>query len=578
MWWRVWCPKISLKLKSSFTLQDAGHRVLRAVYPNEATARLPEDVTRRNAATMEALLSGDAYRDPVWRDLVTGSRAEGLGMKGGWGHEPADTDIMLLNGHCWGVHIADEEDATIINGAGATESDGESFLQMTDADVPCFCRVKVNGRIQDLADRIGQGIARGTTTPEEIGANILMVGVLSVAALLQPGVTLMSFLSDVSFFSLFGRFFTPAQRAQLYHSTTADSYRTMDSLRRRLPNVISSYWSIGKERVMECFCLWNGIQYLSSVKVLRLLSDPRHSQIHQGPSQTVGQVDLVPALVCSRPFPCMLAEDGYLSRSHCPRWPTSEALADIGVLPGVIVPTGNTDNSAHELERGYSLSPHEQRLSRDMPEWDIVPTVIPEYVNHELEWRYSFSTQELRLSHDMPEWVRTGYRAAKYTFKSVCKKNLSTSRDNGSRFSDTRHSAMRLLGIALGFVYTTRTTDGRKHVSSYHLKTVLLWCLEQESTWQEECPFLLMLILLKTLDHHLVTGILPHYFNPDCNLLQSIPKEELDFARSCAGEILCDPANSIINAPSDTKRIKKGGVDLSVLLEEFTNAMQQSGV
>ena len=135
--------------KKRFTLQDAGRRVVEAMYPHEATAGFtlniwhnPRDVSRRNTATMEALLSGDAYRDPVWRDLVAGSRAEGLGLEEGWGHEPADNDIMSLHGQSWGVHIPDDKDASLINDAEPTESEGESFLEMVDAETPCFCRLK----------------------------------------------------------------------------------------------------------------------------------------------------------------------------------------------------------------------------------------------------------------------------------------------------------------------------------------------------------------------------------------------------------------------------------------------------
>ena len=456
------------------------------MYPHEATAGFtlniwhnPRDVSRRNTATMEALLSGVAYRDPVWRDLVAGSRAEGLGLEEGWGHEPADNDIMSLHGQSWGVHIPDDKDASLINDAEPTESEGESFLEMVDAETPCFCRVKVNGRLQDLVNRIGQGIAHGTKTPEEIKDNTHLVVGFAVALAMKPRLALFSFVLGLSLWSLFARYCNPGGHATIYHKNTADSYHQMDAFRHRLPDMISSYWSIGREKVMECFCLRNNIQYLSSVNVLRLLSDPRHSQIHQGPSQMVGQWDMVPALVCSRPFPCIYEKNGYLSRSRYYGWPTSEALADIAVLPGVIVATGNTNSPADERDQGYPSSPQELCLSRDTPDREIAPSVIPESENHELEWRYSFSSQELRLSRDMPEWVKTGYLAAKYTFKSVCKRQLSDLRRKSSRFADARCKVRELLGHAwkqFSCDVWNRNLPGRKNVLSF-------WCSYFSRNW-----------------------------------------------------------------------------------------------
>ena len=254
-----------------------GQRVLESVYPHQATALLkyhiwqsPNDVSTRNTATMEALLSGDAYRDPVWRDLVTGSRAEGLGIEEGWGHEPADADIMFLHGQSWGVSIPNEEVVSMTDGKGVEGSVVEPFLEMTDADVLCFCRVKVNGRLEDLVDRIGQGIAHGTTTPVEIKAGILMVGALAVCTVMYPVMTMMGMMgifASAPVLLLYGL----GSRAQIYHRTTADSYREMDAFRRRLPDMISRYWSIGQQRVMECFYLWNGIQYLCSILRLNRL-------------------------------------------------------------------------------------------------------------------------------------------------------------------------------------------------------------------------------------------------------------------------------------------------------------------
>ena len=539
--WSVNCPhkgSVTRKMfpfddvimKFPFSLQYAGQRILEAVYPRQATAHLPEDVSRRNAATMEALLSGNAYRNPEWNELVAGSRAEGLGLETGWGHARADTDTMFLYGQCLGVHIPDGQNASPMNG---------SFLEMSEAETPCFCRVKVNGNVQDLVERIGQVAARGAFDEIVAGGSIGLLVCGGTALVNSAWFSLLPVLLIP--FLYYYRLSSPDQNAQ-----------HLNSVRRWLNGAIGSNLTIGENRAKECFCFRDGIQYLSSAKVRGMLSDPRFGENHQGPAQTRYNTDLVPALVCSAPFPCIR---DYLLRSRYHGWPTQEALIDIGTIAAVIVPIGNSDSSAHEQGRAYSPSPQELGLSRDMPDRMNVPREIPAETNQELDWRYSFSPQELRLSRDMPEWVKSGYRAAKYTFKAVYKRKLSSLHGNGEA-----------------------TNDGRKHVSSFHLKTVLLWSLEHEFTWQETCSFRVMLVLLRNLDHHLETGRMSHYFNHNCNLLQNISRAELDFTRSCVGEILCYPVNSMINAPSDTSRIQISSVDMNALRQQFSNTVAQLGL
>ena len=232
-----------------------------------------------------------------------------------------------------------------------------------------------------------------------------------------------------------------------------------------------------------------------------------------GPSTKIGYHDFVPGLVCSTRLPCM---NEYMQRNRCTKWPSQKSLEYIASIPGILVPKGN-----------------------------------PNSPNCNNGWRYSFSPQELHLAQDMPGWVKAGYRAYKYTYKSSYQNNISADRGPG-----------------------TRTKDGRKHISSYHLKTVLLWSLEQESTWQEEFSFRMMILLLMNLADHLTMGVLPHYFNTDCDLFGNISQEELDSARSCVKDIRYDPVQSMINAPSDTRRIESCGVNLGKLHREYKNALK----
>ena len=84
-----------------------------------------------------------------------------------------------------------------------------------------------------------------------------------------------------------------------------------------------------------------------------------------------------------------------------------------------------------------------------------------------------------------------------------------------------------------------------------------------------------MLIIFKDLDWSLVTGILPHHFNPDCNLLENVPQEELDIALSCVGEILYDPVSSMVTAPCNTSRLQGSPEDLDKLQQQFKNAAEK---
>ena len=184
----------------------------------------------------------------------------------------------------------------------------------------------------------------------------------------------------------------------------------------------------------------------------------------------------------------------------------------------------------------------------------------------------------------MPGWVKIGYRAFKYTYKSLYKKKIPAPNDltNDHRGAESisktiiRNILFCLSKLQLLFSWDTgvKTYDGRKHISSYHMKTVLLWSLEQESTWQEECSFRMMIFLLRKLADHLAAGGLPHYFNPDCNLFENMSHGELESARSCAEDILYDPVQSMISAPSDRRGIERCGVNLSKLHGEYKHTLR----
>ena len=180
--------------------------------------------------------------------------------------------------------------------------------------------------------------------------------------------------------------------------------------------------------------------------------------------------------------------------------------------------------------------------------------------NYHFEWRFSFSVQEICLASAMPEWIKTGYRVFKYTMKyylSVLRSsNDPTNQENVNLNSSIEHLVDEMMSR-----YTQNLIDLQHNsvshrekdamdqpegsVCSFHFKTILLWSLEDPDTWENNCPFRLMLRLLCILEGHLVFGSLPHYFNIECNLFENVSIKDLALTRACVVEILHDPIAAI---------------------------------
>ena len=469
-----------------FCLQDVGRRVLSSMFPIKVEARLPYVRVLHNNDTVKDLRSGKAFRSRTWLELVTGSRPEGLAMLDGTGYDEADMDTMYLHGGVWGVQMpSGGED-------GARAEPERPYLVLNgESCPPGYTRAQIIGDVTAMADKLGRWIQRGA--PEDD----LLRPVAGVRAgeFWQAAGVLGAVISNMH--HGIGR--------QIYGFLNRErAYSSLVRLRENLPNELEplvSHWAIGPREARQSFVERDGETFLSSSKVLNLLSDRQQPQLHQGPSQQVRDTDLVPALVCSAPFPCVTQ---YLTRQCHGEWPKPEALTEIAALPGIIVPTGRKGSEERDLE-----------------------------------WRYSFSPQELRLAQDMPTWVKSGYRAFKYTLKAI----LRMSREPRS----------------------PTETDGRSTICSFHMKTILLWTLEQPFVWQQECPFRVMILLLFTLDSFLGWGKLPHHFNPDCDLLDTVSEHEVQFTRACIEGILRDPVAAIVSSPSKHREVA----------EKLTELLQQ---
>ena len=147
--------------------------------------------------------------------------------------------------------------------------------------------------------------------------------------------------------------------------------------------------------------------------------------------------------------------------------------------------------------------------------------------NSHKEARSSWSTSEIILISSLPQLVKQGFIAAKYTFKSL----MNIQRDQNEN------------------------TDGRSYVGSFHLKTTFLHYLEKNPPSKIRSPFGLMIALFAEMANHLNLGQLPHYFLPDCNLLDTVGPGERQTAIHAIQTILSDPIAAVINCPLAPREI-----------------------
>ena len=144
-----------------------------------------------------------------------------------------------------------------------------------------------------------------------------------------------------------------------------------------------------------------------------------------------------------------------------------------------------------------------------------------------LEARISWSHLEYKLIKELPESVRQGYIAYKYVMK---------------RFLKARRGP-------------SKAGDGRSKIGSYHLKSVFLHFLEKRPPSLITSTFKQFMNLLVHLDDYIQVGKLPHYFLPQCDLLETVGNDERYLARQVIREILSDPLNALLTSPTHPWKI-----------------------
>ena len=146
---------------------------------------------------------------------------------------------------------------------------------------------------------------------------------------------------------------------------------------------------------------------------------------------------------------------------------------------------------------------------------------------YNLQARLSFSLCEFKLIHDQPLVIKQAYIAFKYIVK-------------------------RVLSLRPIEAYEI---DGRGHLSSYHLKSILLRYIEKGPKHLITSSFDCMMELFLELDSFLKAGKLPHYFIEQCDLFQRIAPEELSFVRNEIQQIMKNPFTAILATPTEPKQV-----------------------
>ena len=256
-----------------------------------------------------------------------------------------------------------------------------------------------------------------------------------------------------------------------------------------------------------CIIEKDGANWISPVHVVQLLTDDPSGYRTEVPSSPAvmmkgGTTEIVPTLLCSHSLPFLKA---YLKRTRYGNWPSQDTLAVIAKLPTLIVAAGH-------------------RLS----------------ASRETEWRISCSHLEYVLIRDLPVWVKQAYCAVKYILK--CKDRVCSTTTNKK---DTLLPSPGKLD-----------SGSRTQICSFHLKTTLLWELENPDVWVYESPFNLMLRLFVAFLKFIESGRMPHYFMPRNNLLQCVAPDELKATTLyIKTQILHDPITALILAPKYPRQL-----------------------
>ena len=240
-----------------------------------------------------------------------------------------------------------------------------------------------------------------------------------------------------------------------------------------------------------CIVSTDGKLWLSTNQLLRAMQ--KHSERIQGPAgqHHDGQIEWVPALVCSSPHPSM---QDFLNR-HRRGWPMRAKLHSLLRLPMLLVLVGHKHS----------------------------PTDLQNQ-----ECRVSWSHHEMEIVCDIPDWIRQGFIMCKYTLKSQLKRLRGTVSETSGRSVIGSYHLKTIL-----FHMLEQNAPGETK-NPFDVMLELLNMLKQ---------------------HLVVAGQIPHYFMPHCNLLETVNHRERFLTISAIQGITDDPLAAVLQSPSDPQRL-----------------------
>ena len=198
------------------------------------------------------------------------------------------------------------------------------------------------------------------------------------------------------------------------------------------------------------------------------------------------------------------------------------------VAPTLVCSAPHPSMAEDYLGRNRKCWPSQQQLEY-IAKLPILLVLVGHKTSKEFPYqaRISWSHIEIYLIAELPPSIRQVYVAVKCFFKRTLKCRRS-------------HIV---------------ASTGRSHVSSYHLKTVFLRHVEEITPPMITSQFQLTLDLLQKLDEHIKAEQLPHYFLPQCNLLETVGEEERHIARQTISELLSNPLTAVLTSPTTPHEI-----------------------
>ena len=577
--------------------QKCGPFAIELVFPKCAEVRVSDDEAERNKKVVSQVMSGEASQCQTGIKMLSGSRVEGLAMEPGWGFEAPDIDMMTLYG---GTHtVCTKGTQTNENPFGLTLSTANCY--------PAYYRIKVKGLLEGIPKSPAGWMLRLTTLTESELAYMLtlpelfslfldgfinsyywhfavtpfitclldklvyiswypslivssylllmlmltylyghvvcsFIYVLSIAYILKPRIIYTVAFLNSSYvlwvnLEIFYQHFYQGQSSILQSNTSLDrlihntfsgtcakwlgfprpKFFVIERLTCLLLSIVliftaldryESYVLFQHFRIMTINTSWfpgvlnEWLVYITRGKIRWLSSAnsiQKRREFNPIDSPFGGPSQNICKLLDS--VPALVCTTPFPTRrmtndmQHNLTWPVKELQKFINKIPGVLVAVGHFHSR-----------------------------------NNDIEWRASWSVHEILLAETIPAWAKQGYRAFKYTLKV----NLTRQRAHHDN------------------------AGGRGLVGSYHMKTLFYEYLQNPKAWISACPYRLFLSLLCKLKKHLRTRNLPHFFVPQCNLLQTTPPSELRLALRCVKRILSDPITAILQSPSHIHSVYGG--------------------